>query len=750
MFSLKKHIKSQPLLISIIIILIGIFAYFAGIPFLDLVELKTIDLRFETRGKISPNPEIVLAVIDEKSIAREGKWIWPRSKIADLVTKLSKAGARVIAFDIGFLEPDNKKVFQVIENIETTVQDLDIQDKRIENYLKKLKAQSDNDKLLADAIANSDASVVLGYFFQMDPESAKHLSEKDISTHQKNITGSGYSVERYVSDDARNVPLIEALIPQSNIKSISDATDYSGFFNMLPDKDGVMRRLPAVLKFKESLYAPLSLITVSAIFNAPLSVKVAEYGVEEVRIGGLSIPVDELGRILINYRGKEKTFPHISVTDILNENTPVDLLKDRIVIVGATAVGIYDLRVTPFGSVFPGLEIHANIVDSILSEDFMYQPAWAGVFDIAAIIVGGLFLGIVLSRSGVIFGAATGSFLFFGYIMLCRYLFSEKGLILNLVYPLSVMLLVYVGITAYKYFTESRQKRFIENAFSTYLAPAVVKQLIKFPETLELGGEEREITAFFSDVQGFTSISEKLTPKELVELLNEFLTEMTDIILNYEGTVDKFEGDAIIAFFGAPNKLDNHAKTACMASIEMQKRLTELRTTWKAKNKPELKMRIGLYSGSAVVGNMGSKSRMDYTMMGDTVNIAARLEGVNKIYGTYTLIGETTCRAAGDSVMAREIDLINVVGKKEPVAIYQLSGYPKDNNDRMIETVDYYARGLCAYRNQDWEKAVNFFKKALKITPDDGPCRTMLLRCDEFKANPPGKDWNGSFIMKTK
>ncbi|OEU71089.1 MAG: guanylate cyclase, partial [Desulfuromonadales bacterium C00003093] len=493
---LKKHIKPQPLLISILIILIGSFAYFTGIPFLDLMELKTVDLRFEARERISPNPGIVLAVIDEKSIAKEGKWIWPRSKLADLVTKLSKAGASVIAFDIGFLEPDDKRVVQAIENIESAVENFDIQDKGIENYLKKLKAQADNDKLLANAIANSSASVVLGYFFQMDPESSEHLNEKDISIHQENITGSRYSMERYTSDDARNVPLIEVLTPQSNIELISNATSYSGFFNMYPDQDGVVRWMPAVLKFKESLYAPLSLMTISALLNIPLSVKVAEYGVEEVRIGGLSIPTDELGRILINYRGKEKTFPHIPVTDILNEDIPGSLLKDKIVIVGATAVGIYDLRVTPFGSVFPGLEIHANIVDSILSEDFMYQPAWASIFDITAIIVTGLFLGIVLSRAGVISGAATGSSLFIGYILLCQYLFSEKGWILNLVYPLSVMILVYVGITAYRYLTESRQKRFIKDAFSTYLAPTVVKQLIESPETLELGGEEREITAF--------------------------------------------------------------------------------------------------------------------------------------------------------------------------------------------------------------------------------------------------------------
>ncbi len=225
---------------------------------------------------------------------------------------------------------------------------------------------------------------------------------------------------------------------------------------------------------------------------------------------------------------------------------------------------------------------------------------------------------------------------------------------------------------------------------------------------------------------------------------------MTDIILNNKGTVDKFEGDAVIAFFGAPNYLDNQAEVACKSCIEMQKRLAALRTKWKELNKPELKMRIGLCTGSAVVGNMGSKNRMDYTMMGDTVNIAARLEGVNKIYGIYTLISETTYMESGNKIMAREIDSINVVGKKEPVTIYQLLGYPEDIDERMNKTIDNYSNGLYAYRNQDWEKAGSFFKAALDLTPDDSPSKVMLLRCDEYKINPPPENWDSSFTMKTK
>jgi adenylate cyclase len=748
MISLMKKITSSHFIfLSVPIILIGLFAYSTGVPFLDLMELKTIDARFKSREKIEPRSDVVLAVIDEKSIAREGKWIWPRSKMADLVTKLSHAGAKVIAFDIGFLEPDDKRIVKTIKNIQNSLQNLNPDDNK---FLDRLKTQSDYDKLFADSIKNSTAKIVLGYFFQLDAKSSTHIEEKDIKIHKKNIINSRYQFERYTSKEAKNVTLVEPFYPQSNIMEISDAADLSGYFNMSPDDDGVVRWLHTVLKFKDTLYAPLSLMTVSAFLDSPLSINIDEYGVQNVQIGNLSIPTDESGRVLINYRGEEKSFPHVSVTDILSGNVPENHLKNKIVIIGATAIGIYDLRVTPFGSIFPGIEIHANIVDSILSEDFLHKPKWSAIFDVLAILLAGIFLGIVLPRVEVIQGMVAGLFVFMGHIFFCQYLFSKHGIVLNLVYPLSVILLIYVCITAFRYFMETRKKRFIKNAFSTYLAPAVVNQLIESPGNLELGGEVRNITAFFSDVQGFTSISETLTPSELVELLNEFLTEMTDIILKHEGTVDKFEGDAIIAFFGAPNVLKNHAERTCSACINMQKRLSELRENWKKNGKPQLKMRIGLCTGSAVVGNMGSKSRMDYTMMGDTVNTAARLEGINKLYGIYTLISESTCKAAGSSIVTREIDTINVVGKKEPVTLYQLLGHNGEVNDITEKTNEIYAAGLHTYRNQDWDKAIDFFKAVLNISPDDGPSITMIDRCNKFKSHPPGKNWNNSYTVTTK
>jgi adenylate cyclase len=745
--SLKKIIRMNPLTLSILLILSGIFFYLTEIPFLELMELKTIDLRYINRESPENESDVVLAVIDEESIDKEGKWIWPRSKMANLVNKLSEAGARVISFDIGFLEPDEKSVVRTIEDIEKNLTILDVQNRA---YLADLKRASDNDLLLADAIAESKAKVVLGYFFQMEKLHSGDSDEALLKIQRNNIQSSRYAQVKFHSEKALDVPLIEAQVANANITGISQATPYSGFFNMFPDKDGVVRWIPAVINYSDEMYAPLSLMTLSAFKDSQPLVVVAEYGIEKIKFDDITIPTDELGRIMINYRGDAKSFRHIPVTDILRGKVPENELKGKVVIVGATAIGIYDMRVTPYASVFPGVEIHANIVDSVLRGEFLYHPTWAAVFDILAIVLAGLLLGLVLPRTGVFWGVLTVSVLFFGHIFFCQYLFSSQGWILNMVYPLLVILSVYISITVYKYLSESRQKRFIRSAFSTYLAPTVVQQLIDSPENLELGGEEREITAFFSDVQGFTSISEKLAPHELVELLNEFLTEMTNIILKREGTVDKFEGDAIIAFYGAPNALENQAETACLTCVDMQKRLGELREKWHQEGRPELKMRIGLSTGPAVVGNMGSRSRMDYTMMGDTVNTAARLEGVNKIYGIYTLVCETTFKKASQRVWGREIDSINVVGKAEPVTVYQILGYSEDIDKTMLKVTGLYAEGLHLYRQQHWDSAIEKFDAALKISPDDGPSKAMRDRCDTYKMEPPPQDWNGSYSMKTK
>jgi adenylate cyclase len=521
---------------------------------------------------------------------------------------------------------------------------------------------------------------------------------------------------------------------------------------MFPDPDGSVRSVPLIISCRDTYYAPLAVQALRAYTRKMPAPDIAvDTGVLKIDFGKqLSAPTNKTGGFMVNYRGPGRTFPHISITDILHHRVPPETFKDKIVLVGATAIGIYDVRVTPFDNLFPGPEIHANAIDNILHQDFLLRPDWAVMFDLAAIVLIGLTLGLLLPRVRALPGTAVVVGLFVSYLLLCQYLFSHLGYCLNIVYPSATLILVYVSLTAYKYLTEERKKKFIKDAFSTYLAPSVVEQLIKSPDKLVLGGEGRIITAFFSDVQEFTAISEALTPEEVVELLNEFLTEMTDIILGYEGTIDKFEGDAIIAFFGAPNILEDHAARACRACIDMQKRLAELRAKWEVEKRPPLKMRIGLNTGSAVVGNMGSRNKMDYTMMGDTVNTAARLEGVNKVYGTYTMISDATYIPAKNGIFVRQLDSVNVVGKEGPVGVYELLGYPDEIDDVLRSVVESYTQGLNAYRNQDWDEAMRSFSAALSANPHDGPSQTMLSRCKAFKVTPPGKDWDGAFVMTTK
>ncbi len=749
---LRKIFQVNAATITIAFTVLGMATYWGGVPFLELVELKTLDRRFESRGHLTPGPEVVLAVVDEKSLEEQGKWMWPRSKFAELVRILSDNGARVIAFDIGFLEPDKSSTVEAVTGFEEAVEGLGIKDDQLTAYLTQVKQEADNDLILAQAIRESKARVVLGYFFQVRPGVLAHLDDETIEAQIRNVKNSRYTAFTSYVDPGPKVKIKATFMPQSNISVISSAARYSGYFNMLPDNDGSVRSVPLIMRCRDTYYAPLAVQALRAYTRKMPAPDIAEdIGVLKIDFGKqLSVPTNMTGGFMVNYRGPGGTFPHISITDILNHRVPPETFQDKIVVVGATAIGILDMRVTPFDATFPGPEIHANVIDNILHKDFLLRPDWAIMFDLAAIALIGLTLGLLLPRVRPLPGTAVAVGLFVSYLLLCQYLFSHLRYCLNIVYPLITLILVYVSLTAYKYLTEERKKKFIKDAFSTYLAPAIVEQLIKDPDKLVLGGEDRVITAFFSDVQDFTAISEALTAEEVVELLNEFLTEMTEIILGYEGTIDKFEGDAIIAFFGAPTILEDHAVRACKACIDMQTRLAELRTKWLAEKRPALKMRIGLNTGSAIVGNMGSRNKMDYTMMGDTVNTAARLEGVNKAYETYTMISHATYTPAKNEIFVRELDSVTVVGKEEPVGVYELLGYPDEIDDVLRSVVELYAKGLGAYRNRNWDEAISHFTAALSANPLDGPSQTMLSRCKDFKVGPPGKDWNGAFMMATK
>jgi len=362
----------------------------------------------------------------------------------------------------------------------------------------------------------------------------------------------------------------------------------------------------------------------------------------------------------------------------------------------------------------------------------------------------GVFVGILVPR----FRALKGALVMFGasvfYLGLVFFLFSKKGIWIDVVGPMGIVVIGYLAVTVYNYVAEEQEKGFIRGAFGQFLSPAVVDQLIGHPEMLQqLGGESKVMTAFFSDVAGFTSISEALGPQRLVLLLNDYLEKMTNIITHYEGTVDKFEGDAVIAFYGAPLELEDHAERACLACLDMQAELVTLRKKWREEGYPELFVRMGVNSGQMMVGNMGSYTRMDYTMLGDAVNVAARLEPLNKIYHTYTMIGEDTYKAAESVIEVRELDTVRVVGRADPLAVYELLCRKGELDGTLREMLEMYYRALALYKERRWDEAIAAFGEVLSLGKD-GPSQTYLERCKAFRVNPPAEDWDGVYNVETK
>jgi len=453
--------------------------------------------------------------------------------------------------------------------------------------------------------------------------------------------------------------------------------------------------------------------------------------------------------MLINYLGPAKTFPHYSITDIINGRLKPALFKNKIVLVGATATGIYDMRVTPFSTIFPGIEIHATVIDNILHQSFLKRPGWTGLIDIAAIIFLGLIIGIVLPRVRAIPGVFLSLLLLAAYILINRFIFSHYNLWLNLVYPVVTILAAYLGITIYKYITEEREKKKIRGAFQYYLTPSVINEVLKDPSKLKLGGEKKDLTVLFSDIRGFTTVSENMSPEELVHLLNEYLTAMTDVVFKHEGLLDKYMGDAIMAVFGAPLPQDDHPVRACMTAIGMMEELKKLQKKWADEGRPVLDIGIGMNSGEMVVGNMGSDMRFDYTVMGDNVNLGSRLEGINKEYGTNVIISEHTYNRSRNEFFCRELDLVRVKGKEFPVRIYELLGERKDSGNGE-GFVKLFEEGLAKYKRGEWDEAVVCFQNVLSVRPGDTPSELYIGRCKELKEKPPPGKWDGVYTMTKK
>ncbi len=726
--------------ISILVILLGRF----GIGFMDTLENKILDFRFLIRGKVDAGGQVIIIAIDEKTLDELGRWPFPRSYFVDVVKNLNENGVKVLGFDMIFSEPDIYSGITTIDYIEKEVRKNDLINSNVNRILLNARDKLDNDRHLSEEMKKTPEAI-LGYFFHAKRDAIAHLTDEQLEENIKGLKKSSFSLVIYDSEGAKKTPFRMGLSPEPNIPAISEAADGFGYFNIFPDGDGTIRWSPLTMKCGDIFYPSLALEIARAYLNAPNpDIYISEDGAYKIVLGDIDIPTNSRGELLINYRGGVRTFPHYSFYDVLKNRVPGESLENKIAIIGTVAVGTYDLRVTPMGSDFPGMEVNANIIDNILNRDFLFVPPWAPYFNLLLVLVIGTVMGLTIPRLSAWRGTLVAIAVTGLWLITAEYLFQGKGMWIFILPPLLAIVLSYTVLTLIRYITVERVGRQIRNAFQFYVSGAVVREILKDPSMLTLGGERKDISVLFSDIKGFTSLSEGLSPEDLVQILNEYLTKMTDVVFSHMGLLDKYIGDAIMAVYGAPLPQPDHPLKACLTALDMRADLMELQKRWESTGRPKLEIRIGINSGYAVVGNMGSKKRFDYTVMGDNVNLASRLENLNKVYNTKILISENTYVNVKDDISVRELDLVRVRGKTIPVKIYEMIGRIGENpeEEKMAET---FLRGLKETRRKNWEAALEIFGDLNKKYPRDVPTSLYINRIKRAISNPPPEDWDGVF-----
>ncbi|MDP8248122.1 MAG: adenylate/guanylate cyclase domain-containing protein [Candidatus Tritonobacter lacicola] len=759
MFSTRPGRKPKLIgfLIGMLALFISLSFYFLGAELLDVLELKTLDLRFRIRGPISPGNPIAIAAIDQKSIDRLGRWPWPRSTIGTLLETLKERGALAIGMDVVFASPDNNPA---LTQARTLIDEFDRtglgetagKGPEFRDTLEKALAESDTDAAFAESISKV-GNVVLGYFFFLSPDEIEHVTpeEKERDREALSITTGPFIKRLSKNVDESGIPVAFGVKP--NIMKLSSRANSSGFVNFALDIDGVIRWAPLIIRYGPSYHLSLDVEVIGEYLGIPATqtaVYLADYGVAGIAMGPGTIPTDEGGKILINYRGPARTFPYYSISDILSGDVGKEELGGRIVLVGATATGLTDVRLTPFSGkswiCFPGVEVHANAIDTILAGDAISRPDWFYLIDLVSMLFIGLTLAMVLPRVKAVQGFAFTAVLLAGYLSVVQLAFTKFGMWLNSTCPSLLIIMSYLFITTYRFMTEYKHKNMIKNAFKFYLSPQVVEEVVKDASTLRLGGEKKELTVLFSDIKGFTSLSEQVEPHLLISILNEYLTGMTEIIFRHNGTLDKFVGDMVMAIWGAPVDQDDHAAMACRAALDMQAALKALREKWNKEGRPMIKARIGINSGEMIVGNMGSKTRFDYTVIGDNVNLGSRLEDINKLYGTGIVVSESTRDLAGGEFVFRELDTVRVKGKKKAIRIYELM----DSTAWAGETgllPGAWDKALALYREQRWDEAMDSFREFLKMNEKDGPSLAYIGRIEQLKKTGVPEKWDGVMTL---
>ncbi|MFN3740339.1 MAG: CHASE2 domain-containing protein [Thermodesulfovibrionales bacterium] len=687
------------LLIALISIFVTSLLYFSRQDFLNSIDLKLRDVRFRLRGEIEPDHRVKIVAIDAKSIDELGRWPWDRKVLARLIENLKEAKA--IALDIVFSENSNH----------------------------------DSDRILSKVI-NKAGNVITGYY----------LRDEETIIDQESLSVLRASRIRLIKTRGHitGIPLRDFPYAELNIPSIKAET---GFFNILPDEDGLYRKANLLFIYNGEIYPSLPLQAIRHYKGLPIILEIEEFGIKRLLLGSEWIPSDETGALTINYYGKEGSFRTASAVDVIRSKVREEEFRDSIVFIGATETGIADIRNTPFDPVMPGVEIHATVASNILRGEYLIYNAWVAGLDILFISVPVLLLIPLMIRASktyisLIIFILTITLVFSINIWLFKnYLFN-----LSVLYPFISLFIFYLSSEAYRNLIIEKKSRFLRRAFSSYVSPELVNIIIKNPDAMKLGGEKRTITVLFSDIRDFTTISEALEPERLVSLLNNYLDPMTRIVLRHRGMLDKYIGDAIMAIYNAPLDLPQHAREAVLTALEMIKELKGLNEKIKKEGYPEIRIGIGINTGEAITGNMGTDMRFDYTAIGDTVNLASRLEGLNKLYGTNIIISSSTYLTLSEGEFTpRELDLIRVKGKKEPVKIYEV--LPEDSS--LKEGIKKFEEALYLYRERSFIEAEEIFREIYNKF-NDGVSKVFAERAKGYILNPPPEDWDGVYVAREK
>ncbi len=681
---------------------------------LEPFELKIYDhlCRWQARKSPAPN-EIVLIVVDQGSFDAAQKngipWPWPRQMYEPIVQFCTLSKALVVAMDITFNQPSSYGV--------------------------------EDDRMLATAL-EQNGQVFLPVLLSRKEEPSSEEETKFVSR---------------IAVPLENRSLLSPTPYHSQKAPINVlAENAAGFGNVVidPDSDGIYRRMPLIFRYGSRWIPVFGLSVVRHILSARSLVLEPR----RMSAGEKRIPLDDQGNFLLTFYGGLSDFPRYSAFDIIQSYMalrdgnkpiyPLETFKDKVVFVGYSAPDLMDLKPTPVSSVYPGMAVHATLVANLLHHDFRVRVNHFGALSLAALVTLTTAITVLFVPSIWKLGILTLSYmtalgLFVGISF-------EQNLWVDPILLTANLGLAFALSTAFSYATEGRQRRQIKSMFSHYMSDLLIQDLIKNPGKLRLGGEKRELTVFFSDLAGFTSLSEKLAPEEVVALLNRYLTAMTDIILASGGIIDKYEGDAIMAFWGAPIPQDDHAGRACIAALDNQARLADLRQEFVAMGLPPVYARIGINTGAMIIGNMGSTQRFDFTVMGDSVNLASRLEGAGKAYGCGIIISEETHRQAENLVEVRELDTLRVKGKETPVTIYELLAKKGELDETAYQARNLFALGLAHYRKQKWTQAMAQFRKVLALTPEDGPSMTLIKRSEQFMEAPPPPTWDGVYRLTNK